>query len=158
MASRDSPRRIVDQSSASSELHSQLWLSPPDRDRFWLPAAIVNGEGIFLEFSTRGIQTWLEGNSGAAVQERIRRLEENYLGAASGMRACFRVLNELHPAFVMIHTFAHIFMNQLTFECGYSSASAARKTLLFKRYETPPWPAYSFILQQVIRKEQWAVL
>ena len=29
----------------------------------------------------------------------------------------------LTPRYVMVHTFAHLLMNQLTYECGYSSAS-----------------------------------
>jgi hypothetical protein len=30
---------------------------------------------------------------------------------------------EISPRFVLLHTFAHLLMNRLTFECGYSSAA-----------------------------------
>jgi len=43
----------------------------------------------------------------------------------------------ISPRFILIHTFAHLLMNRLTFECGYSSA-ALRERLYVSNDENYP--------------------
>ena len=161
-----------------SELRSHLWLTPPDYGSSWLPAAIVHGEGIFIEFNRKTFNEWLEGDSGVSVEKRIKGLRDSYYQAVSGRRG-FEISNELHPVFIMIHTFAHLLMNQLTFECGYSSASL-RERLYFSSDNQAPMAGlliytaagdsegtmgglvrmgqpelFDPLLQQTIRKAQW---
>ena len=119
-----------------SELQNNLWLEPPTANNSWLPAAIVHGEGIFIEFNTETLNEWLNGAVGSEVDQRVERLRDNYFRATEG-RPGFAIENELHPVFIMIHTFAHILMNQLTYECGYSSASL-RERLYFSSDEQNP--------------------
>lgn len=85
-------------------------------DGNWLPAIQVQGEGIFFEFNENAVSEWAQRS---AVQNRMKNLQDAYRqsvfsGDDSGM---------LRPEFVLIHTFAHLIINQLSFECGYGSSS-----------------------------------
>ena len=85
-------------------------------DGNWLPAIQVQGEGIFFEFNEEAVSEWAQRS---AVQNRMKNLQDAYRqsvfsGDDSGM---------LRPEFVLIHTFAHLIINQLSFECGYGSSS-----------------------------------
>jgi hypothetical protein len=84
----------------------------------WLPAITVRGEGIFFEFSLPEIEEWLRKVDRPA--SRIRALLEAYdrNRVARGQEP-----REATPKFVMMHTFAHMLINQLSFDCGYGSAS-----------------------------------
>jgi Domain of unknown function (DUF1998) len=83
----------------------------------WLPAIIVRGEGVFLEFDRRAIDNWLAASNCA---ERVGVLANNYNG--------FRLRRgqqprSITPKFVLLHTLAHSLINQLSFDCDYGSAS-----------------------------------
>lgn len=83
-----------------------LWAHLPIRERDWLPGYIVFGEGIFIDFSEEELKRWEQL---VAVHDRVAPLLARD--------------KTISPRFILIHTFAHLFMNQLTFECGYSSAA-----------------------------------
>jgi hypothetical protein len=84
----------------------------------WLPGYAVRGEGIFLEFDAMFLKSWSSANVGA--QERINamigQLRKHERDRALDARS-------IRPETVLIHTFAHIFIRQLAFECGYDSSS-----------------------------------
>lgn len=81
----------------------------------WLPAVAVQGEGIFFELKSERLQEWMEN---AKVLSRINLLADNLsrTGRPLGRRA-------VTPKFVLLHTLAHLLINQLSFECGYGSSS-----------------------------------
>ena len=81
----------------------------------WLPAFENKGEGIFIEFKEEKIKEWeLKKN----VQERYSKLIQR---ADEGI---FRSLRKtISPRTILIHTLAHALIKELTFECGYSTAS-----------------------------------
>jgi len=121
------------------ELRQLLWLNQPDQSDSWLPASIINGEGLFLEFDRTALAKWLTGHEKENIESRVSNLRRNF-EAASRERQGFEIHNELHPVFILIHTFSHLLMNQLTFECGYSSASL-RERLYFSSDEAAPMAA-----------------
>ncbi len=82
----------------------------------WLPAIEVYGEGIFFEFNAEMLQRWAQK---ANVGERIEKLNLAYRKSKFGQRA----EGNLRPEFVLIHTFTHLLINQLSFDCGYGSSS-----------------------------------
>lgn len=88
-----------------------------DRKIDWLPAIVVKGEGIFLDLDEAPIRQWL-AESGCT--ERINALSRNYNDQRilRGQRP--RVIT---PKFVLLHALAHSLINQLSFDCGYGSAS-----------------------------------
>ena len=87
------------------------------RNLGWLPAVVVRGEGIFVEFDSSAIDSWLA--TGAPLW-RVTSMVESY----NGNRAK-RLLPSRHvtPKFVLLHTLAHVLIRQLSFDCGYGSAS-----------------------------------
>ena len=106
-----------------NELKKLLWgtEAPP-----WLPAIQVHGEGIFIAFSMERIEIWKREHAGF-IGRRIDILDENRRTSSltapteEGTIGIFDI--DLNAEFVLIHTFAHLLINQLVRECGYSSAS-----------------------------------
>lgn len=82
----------------------------------WLPGIEVFGEGIFISFSEKAIAEWVSDNS-RAIKKRLEKMQQRYEDNQ------LRFLPEPTPRFVMLHTFAHLLMRQLSFECGYSASS-----------------------------------
>lgn len=86
----------------------------------WVPAAEVRGEGIFIQFRETAIQDWLQHVTtnqrndhfyGSHVRWRRERRMPNPEANYPGIR------------YILLHTFAHALMRQLTLECGYAAAS-----------------------------------
>ncbi len=95
---------------------AMLWKEMPSSER-WLPAYRVFGEGLFFEFSEQRLHGWeMRRDILARVLPLKKRnaqvLQKRHLRA-----------KEISARFVLLHTFAHLLMNRLTFECGYSSAA-----------------------------------
>ena len=85
----------------------------------WLPAIIVRGEGIFVEFSHEQIAAW-EMTHQEALDRRLRPLRQSLAAlAARRKQAVFPIT----PGYLLLHTFAHILITELVQECGYGSAS-----------------------------------
>lgn len=83
----------------------------------WLPATMVYGEGIFLQFNADRLREWA---ATPGIVERITELSGRY-----NRRRLERGLAErpIAPKYVLLHTFAHLLITQLAFDCGYGSAS-----------------------------------
>ncbi len=103
------------------ELKIQIEPAPISRAQTgWVPATEVRGEGIFIQFKESRIQTWLEKD---AVKQRSgefftshkkwrnARFIKDVEGGFPGMR------------YVLIHTFAHLLIRQLSLDAGYSASS-----------------------------------
>ncbi len=88
---------------------------PPEQD--WLPAYVVKGEGIYIEIDAERLGRW-EKQDG--VMARAQLITDHYgqIAADRGLQP-----RELSPRFVMLHTLAHLMINELVYACGYSSAS-----------------------------------
>jgi hypothetical protein len=91
----------------------------PTGEYEWLPATVVYGEGIFLELREELIKKWQTQHSNA-LRVHLKTLVDNYrrLSQVRGLRE-----KNLSPRFVLLHTLAHLLINRLTFECGYSTAA-----------------------------------
>lgn len=105
----------------------------PEGQHDWLPATVVYGEGLFLELDGQSLRAWEERNDSRLTQH-LRPLVENYerVRSARGLRE-----KNISPRFVLLHTLAHLLMNRLTFECGYSSA-ALRERLYISDHPSAP--------------------
>lgn len=114
------------------QMQSILWKNmPSDPRERWLPAYIVYGEGIFFEFNETLLRKWENKYEVLArtrplldrfkVMQEIRRLKDRPIG----------------PRFILLHTFAHIIMNRLTFECGYSSAALRERLYISDNIAAP---------------------
>jgi len=87
----------------------------------WLPAIFVRGEGIFFEFDAEKLAAWLRQPS---VLRRSSILLENYTEAWFNRHRTDQELDvKSFARLVLLHTFAHILINQFSFECGYGSSA-----------------------------------
>ena len=100
----------------------------------WLPAIEVRGEGIFLTLNEEMLSSWEERQP---VKDRASAINLRY---EQDWRARYGKSSspprEISARFLLVHTFAHAVMRQLTLDCGYSS-SALRERLYVDRGETP---------------------
>jgi hypothetical protein len=83
----------------------------------WLPAAVVRGEGIFLEMNDKTINKWLE-RSGSSQRACLLAQNFNQRRMSRG-----QLPRGITPTFLLLHALAHSLINQLSFDCGYGSAS-----------------------------------
>lgn len=97
----------------------------------WLPAYLVYGEGLFFEFKEERVREW---EHRPAVIRRLNGLDVQYQAVQRQRRL---PIEPLVPRFVLLHTFAHLLINRLTFECGYSTA-ALRERLFVSANENAP--------------------
>ena len=97
----------------TSDQRRHLLRKKPFEDNTWLPAAITFGEGIFLQFDTTALGVWEKAADKhlSGLMQRYEKSDRHKPGHLAG------------PRHVLLHTFAHLLINQLIFECGYSSAS-----------------------------------
>jgi hypothetical protein len=109
---------------------SMLWKQQPDVGR-WLPAYKVYGEGLFIRFPEERLAAWEASN---AVKSRVRHLIERSELPDGPKRPDHQIVSS---RFVLIHTFAHLLMNQLTFDCGYSAASLRERLFVSTDPEFP---------------------
>lgn len=120
---------------ALDQLGRMLWRTPPTGAKSWLPAYAVFGEGIFLELDEARLQEWEQRKD---VQRRCGPLIKRYSDLLAARRAGTRPVG---PRFILLHTLAHLIMNRLTFECGYSSASL-RERLFVSTSPTAPMAGF----------------
>lgn len=83
------------------------------RTERWLPAVEVYGEGIFIRLNEKKLQVWEQHPE---VVRRVSKLVERRDTNAP-------YLPPPTPRLLLLHTFAHVLIRQLSFECGYSIAS-----------------------------------
>jgi hypothetical protein len=87
----------------------------------WLPAIEVRGEGIFLELNEQRLVAW---EKRPAVMARASRINDRWIAEFKARHgADQRPTRIITARFILIHTFAHALMRQLTLDCGYSSTA-----------------------------------
>lgn len=115
-----------------------LFRDPPvyPQDR-WLPAVEVFGEGIYIELDEARITEWQETNTDWLVH----RLDDGFITRMGGV---FRTLPPLSAAdrdwasrYLLVHSLAHILINQLVFECGYSTAALRERLYVSADADAP---------------------
>lgn len=85
----------------------------------WLPAIIVKGEGIFIKFREDKLNAWIS-IYGPLIEKRLNPINKNL---AKVKERRHQIHQTISPKYVLIHTFAHLLINQLVYDCGYGSAS-----------------------------------
>ena len=96
----------------------------------WLPAAEVNGEGVFIEFNKETLEKWLGIPSVKALSQRYEECYEEFCNAKGWTLNVKR-----NATYVLMHTFAHLLIKQMSMASGYSS-SAIRERIYFSEKMT----------------------
>ncbi len=81
----------------------------------WLPAVELTGEGIFIRFNKEKVACWRHDHS-----SRYKKMEN----AMKTGNLKFEMFSE---TYVLLHTFAHLFIREIANVCGYSAASIREK-------------------------------
>ncbi len=79
----------------------------------WLPAIALKGEGIFIRFNQDKLLEW----------EKSPEIQRRYAHMKEFTRHSMIKGPGITPRYVLLHTFSHLLIRQLTLQCGYSSAS-----------------------------------
>jgi len=110
--------RLVDAESTTDAKEMPLSLNPLR----WLPAMEVRGEGVFLRLDESRLATWEKETVVAARVERMRTAHQRVLEqrADDPSRA---VPSPATPRMVLLHTLAHVLIDEWSLEAGYPSAS-----------------------------------
>lgn len=97
---------------------------PEDRKEWWLPANVVSGEGLYFELSDEKIRRWQKENH-SWLKKRFRDDLIHRLGSIEKVFPPKIAAPTLEWAsrFILTHTFSHLILKQLVFECGYASSS-----------------------------------
>ncbi|MFF7054764.1 DrmB family protein [Streptomyces griseorubiginosus] len=88
----------------------------------WLPAMEVRGEGVFLRLDEKQLGTWEKAAAVAGRIERMRSAHQRVLEQRAGDPS--RVVpSPATPRMVLLHTLAHILINEWSLEAGYPAAA-----------------------------------
>lgn len=122
----------------------QLFLHPPSSpEKRWLPAVEVFGEGIFIQLRNSAIASWQRDNR----QWLEQRLTDGFVGRLKDIHQANPPLGPTNwqwaSRFLLIHSLAHILINQLVFECGYGTASLRERLYIA---EDPAAPMSGFLI------------
>lgn len=101
-----------------------------DGKTLWVPAIQVSGEGIFIEFNETIIKEW---KNYAQIKSNADKMRDNFNDS------CFKQGNKissLNPEYVLIHTFSHILINELSKKCGYGSSALRERLYVSKEGES----------------------
>ena len=109
----DAPDPDADVSEQTSVVH--LTKNGPEK---WLPASEINGEGIFIEFNRSTLDNWLNR---PGVAKMSKMYSANYKEFCSRKR--WRITAERDSSYVLLHTFSHLLIKQMSMSSGYSSAA-----------------------------------
>ena len=93
------------------------------QEKSWLPGIEILGEGIFLDFESEAIRAW-KSRSGKWLEKRVDEV-------SMAFRQSWQKRHPNNPdpgrtidaGFLLAHATAHALIRELTFECGYSTAS-----------------------------------
>ena len=84
----------------------------------WLPGVEINGEGIFIEFNREVIDKWLKKQSVNKLSNEFKAAFKAYADGKGWINA-----KERDAKYVLLHTFSHLMIKEMSLLSGYSSAA-----------------------------------
>ncbi|MFJ9029299.1 DrmB family protein [Streptomyces sp. NPDC102274] len=109
----------VDTPDTHADVH-EADLSLPKMD--WLPAMEVQGEGVFLRLNEQRLDEWARNDAVAARAERIRHNHLRQLRERAKDPKSVPA-SPATPRMVLLHTLAHLLINEWSLDGGYPAAS-----------------------------------
>lgn len=107
---RITPEMPSDKGDPRSKGATREFMPVSHQELDWLPANRLYGEGIFIRFNEDRLKKW-EKSVGDRYDEMKSRLRKGP-GA-----------DKFSPRYVLLHTFSHLLIRQLTAKCGYSGSA-----------------------------------
>jgi len=133
-----SPGDFIDSGEILTEHRVPLSRNTPK----WVPASEVKGEGIFIQFQETTLHQW--------EQNQLLRDYEHQAYAAHQKWCNIRSLDPDKVKFpgvryILLHSFAHALMRQVSLECGYNAASL-KERIYSKRPEEEGGPMAGILI------------
>lgn len=116
----------------------QLFRTPPSQphDR-WLPAVKTYGEGIYLELKEDRISQW-QGEQAAWLEDRLDDgFVTRLMGESKTLPPNAGVDRLWASRYLLVHSLAHVLINQLVYECGYGTASLRERLYVSSDQKAP---------------------
>lgn len=88
----------------------------------WLPAVELRGEGIFIKFNKDAIEEW-KARLGTRYDLLLTNFDESYFENSRYSDTTGKSNN----TYILLHSFAHLLMRQISMDCGYNVASLKEK-------------------------------
>ena len=82
----------------------------------WLPAVETLGEGVFLRFDPAAVSAW---EATPFATSRVDAIEVSRAAADNGIGSRL----DISPRGLLLHTFAHALLDELSLDAGYAAAS-----------------------------------
>ena len=95
-----------------------------------LPAFKHLGEGIFINFGYKNINKWINNEEKFSLE--LKKLEKNFKQTSMNTEDDF---SKIDLGYILIHTFSHILMRQLTIESGYGLSDIKERIYYNKEKE-----------------------
>lgn len=100
---------------------SSVPIAPLSREAAtWVPAVEVNGEGIFLQFDEAMVEAWCRRPDVEGLERRFRAAHRQWRHLRNRQPEDAGFPGIRH---ILVHTFSHALMRQLSLGCGYAAAS-----------------------------------
>lgn len=119
---------MVDDSASNPEV---VPLTP--EKPLWVPAVEVRGEGIFIQFREESLIEWENRPSVREREEKLRAAYVSWRKARNRPQEGFPGIR-----YVLLHTFAHAMIRELSLACGYSAASIRERIYASSSSEPEP--------------------
>ena len=84
----------------------------------WLPGVEVYGEGIFVEFNRETVAQW----QAVPAVRRLSALYKEEFNLYAAQRG-WKNVKERNGEYVLLHTFAHLMIREMSLQSGYSSTA-----------------------------------
>ncbi|MFJ2814291.1 DrmB family protein [Streptomyces sp. NPDC087294] len=110
--------RLADPDSAVESAEAALSVS----SLAWLPAMEVRGEGVFLRLDDDRLDAWSRNDAVAARAERMRVAHRRVMEQRATDLATVP-LSPATPRMVLLHTLAHVLINEWSLDAGYPAAA-----------------------------------
>ncbi|MCB9592246.1 MAG: DUF1998 domain-containing protein [Sandaracinaceae bacterium] len=97
--------------------------APLAAEETWLPAATLQGEGIFFELDQAELTKWVNR---PAVLERTKQLSagwDRWHRDRTGQGEKTKIPPFLGMRFYLLHSLSHLLINSIAMECGYSASA-----------------------------------
>ncbi|MCX5405555.1 DUF1998 domain-containing protein [Streptomyces sp. NBC_00335] len=110
--------RLVDAESTTDSVEMPL----SERPLRWLPAMEVRGEGVFFRLDEDRLGVWEKSVAVAARVEQMRTAHQRVLAQRADDPSSV-VPSPATPRMVLLHTLAHVLINEWSLDAGYPAAA-----------------------------------
>jgi len=110
--------RLLPSNTGFSEAKKLLRREQPTFDK-WLPAVQHSGEGIFIQLDEDKVAAWEKDE---VIIKRIKDVEDRLTAAGR-----LNPFDPPSPRKVLLHTLAHLLIQQFVLDCGYMAASLSER-------------------------------